>query len=47
MKGHSLSVKWVKFSPDGKSWVSGSYDKLVKIWNDTTGSEVSSFVGVC
>ena len=45
LTGHSGMVVSVDFSPDGKLFVSGSHDKLVKIWNTETGAEVSSFVG--
>ena len=46
--GHSCCVLSVDFSPDGKQLVSGSGDKLVKIWDAETGAEVmSSFVGLC
>jgi len=45
LKDHSDSVFSVAFSPDGKRIVSGSKDKLVKIWDADT-LEVSSFVGV-
>ena len=34
----------VAYSPDGKHIVSGSYDKTVKIWDSTTGKEVSVLV---
>ena len=44
--GHSRRLHSVDFSPDGKHVVSGSEDKLVKIWNTETGAEVSSFVGL-
>ena len=44
--GHSIAVVSVDFSPDGKQFVSGSDDTLVKIWDTETGAEVSSFVGV-
>jgi WD40 repeat protein len=40
LRGHSESVKTVAFSGDGKRIVSGSYDRLVKIWNSETGVEV-------
>ena len=30
---HSDSVHSVAFSPDGKSIVSGSYDKTIKVWD--------------
>ena len=46
LAGHSDLVSSVDFSPDGKHVVSGSHDKLVKIWNAETGAEVSSFVGL-
>ena len=41
LTGHSDSVHSVAYSPDGKHIVSGSYDKTVKIWDSTTGKEVS------
>ena len=44
--GCSSAVASVDFSPDGKKFVSGSADALVKIWDTKTGAEVSSFVGV-
>ena len=44
--GHSHFVMSVAFSPNGDRIVSGSSDKLVKIWDTETGAEVSSFVGV-
>ena len=46
MSGHSDGVISVGFSPNGKRIVSGSGDKLVKIWDAATGAEVRSFVGV-
>ena len=44
--GHSAAVFSVAFSPDGKQFVSGSHDNLVKIWDTKTGTEVNIFVGV-
>ena len=44
--GHSYMVLSVAFSPNGDRIVSGSSDKLVKIWDTETGAEVSSFVEV-
>jgi len=45
LAGHSDIVYCVAFSPDGTRVVSGSQDRLVKIWDTKTGDEVSSFVG--
>jgi WD40 repeat protein len=33
LKGHTDWVNSVKFSPDGKHIVRGSWDKTVRIWN--------------
>jgi WD40 repeat protein len=46
LTGHSDAVYSVAFSADGKRVVSGSNDKLVKIWNSETGAEVCE-PGVC
>ena len=42
LTGHTGRVWSVAFSPDGKKLVSGSYAKLVMIWDTETGAEVSS-----
>jgi hypothetical protein len=44
MRGHSKWVTSVAYSPDGKHIVSGSVDNTVKIWDSTTGKEVSVLV---
>ena len=41
LTGHSHSVNSVAYSPDGKHIVSGSSDKTLKIWDSSTGEEVS------
>ena len=46
VSGHSAAVNSVDLSPDGQHFVSGSDDRLVKIWDIETGAEVRSFVGV-
>jgi len=46
LTGHSDEVNSVAWSSDGKWIVSGSDDKLGKIWNAETGAKVSSFVRV-
>jgi len=38
--GHSGPVLSLDFSPNGKQFVSGSLDRLVKIWDTETGAEV-------
>ena len=43
LKGHSKCVRSVAFSRDGKRAASASDDKLVKIWDIETGTEVSGF----
>jgi len=42
LTGHSDFVRSVAFSADGKRVISGSDDKLVKIWNSKTGAEVGN-----
>jgi len=46
LKGHSSFVVSVALSPNGNRVVSGSEDRLVKIWDTSTGALVSSFAGV-
>ena len=41
LMGHTGFVWSIAFSRDGKRIVSGSADKLVKIWDTETGDEVS------
>ena len=41
LTGHSTCGIRIAFSPDGTRIVSGSLDKLVKIWDAQTGAEVS------
>jgi len=45
VSGRTLYVASVAFSPDGKSFISGSYDRSVIIWDTETGTKVSSIVG--
>ena len=40
LAGHSDCVVSVSLSPDGTRIVTGSSDKLVKIWDAETGAEV-------
>ncbi|KAJ1477259.1 WD40-repeat-containing domain protein [Baffinella frigidus] len=43
--GHAGWVDSVTWSPDGKCIVSGSTDKLRKIWDAATGAEVCTLTG--
>ncbi|MBQ4396499.1 MAG: TIR domain-containing protein, partial [Clostridia bacterium] len=36
-QGHSGSVTSVAFAPDGKTFLSGSYDNTVRVWDSATG----------
>lgn len=42
-QGHSKPVKDVNFNPDGTSFLSTSYDKMVKLWDTETGKCLSRF----
>src|SRR5262245_47108300 len=44
-KGHTDSVTSVAFTADGKSIVSGSWDKTIKLWEVTTGKDRLTFKG--
>lgn len=37
MTGHQQLVNDVKFSPDGRTIASASFDKSIKLWNGKTG----------
>ena len=39
------TVRSVAFSPDGRSALSGSDDKTIKLWDVATGNEIRSFAG--
>ena len=43
--GHSKWVRSVSFSPDGRSALSASEDRTLKLWDLATGNEIRSFTG--
>jgi WD40 repeat protein len=45
LAGHTDWVHSVAFSPDGQHIVSGSRDKLVKVWSVSARKEVASLAG--
>ncbi|CCI03622.1 hypothetical protein MICAC_4770001 [Microcystis aeruginosa PCC 9443] len=45
LEEHDGSVWSVNFSPDGKTLVSGSVDKTIKLWNVETGKEIRTLKG--
>ena len=40
IRGHSMSISSVCFSPDGKLIVTGSYDKQAMIWDGIVGVRI-------
>ncbi|MBN3873921.1 MAG: hypothetical protein HWQ23_27725, partial [Nostoc sp. JL33] len=45
LTGHNSLVNAVAIAPDGKTAVSGSLDKTLKVWDLQTGKEISTLTG--
>ena len=45
LRGHTAEVSSVRFSPDGKRIVSGSFDNTVKVWDAASGQETLTLKG--
>ncbi|KAJ2660565.1 hypothetical protein IWW48_002902 [Coemansia sp. RSA 1200] len=41
--GHSLGVRDISFAPDGRSFLSSSYDGFTKLWDTETGACTAAF----
>jgi WD40 repeat protein len=40
LRGHTLALASVAYSPDGKFVATGSYDHTAKVWDAATGREL-------
>lgn len=45
LEGHSSAVSYVRFSTDGKTLITCSFDGTLKIWDAETGTEVTTLIG--
>jgi WD40 repeat protein/Flp pilus assembly protein TadD len=43
--GHADFIEWVAFSPDGKTFATGSWDRTIKLWDADTGQERQTLKG--
>jgi eukaryotic-like serine/threonine-protein kinase len=44
-RAHLGPITFVAFGPDGRRFVTASWDKTAKLWDTATGAEVHAFVG--
>src|SRR5215510_3159551 len=45
LKGHTLALASIDYSPNGRYVATGSYDKTAKIWDAATGAEIITLRG--
>jgi ribosome assembly protein 4 len=45
MTGHQQAVNHIAFSPDGRYFASGAFDKKVKIWSGKSGDFINTLTG--
>ena len=45
LHGHAHMIEWIAFTPDGKTFATGSWDRTVKLWDASTGQERATLQG--
>ncbi|MBX7222514.1 MAG: caspase family protein [Blastocatellia bacterium] len=45
LRGHTQPIKAVTVAPDGKTLLSAGADKMLRLWNVTTGNQEQTFAG--
>lgn len=45
LKGHNGRVNFAKFNKQGDYCISGGSDKMIKLWNTTSGHCVKTYAG--
>lgn len=41
--GHAAGVRWVAFSSDGKTFLSASFDRNIKLWDTESGKCIGNY----
>src|SRR5579864_6994353 len=45
LTGHDKAVRWLAYSPDGKTLASASMDHTIKLWDAASGKELKTLKG--